>query len=472
MDTATLTQCFGQLQTQAQANLYVPVQQRIECLQALKCLLQDEADAVVEAVNRDFSWRAPKETALLELLPSIRAIDFCIKHCLSWSKPRKRKVGWLFQPAVAHLFPQPLGVVGIMVPWNYPVYLAIVPAAYAIAAGNQVLLKMSEASPALGSLLAEKMTPFSKRYHPSIQIINGDVNISKAFASLPFDHLLFTGSTAIGKQIMAAASTNLTPLTLELGGKSPAVISKTVRMNYVSRLFMGKCFNAGQTCVAPDYILVHHTLVAQVQQQALSFFRQSYPGNTADENYTGIVSEAHFARLQALLADAKAQGAELISLGERDPQERKIPLTLVCKVKPEMKIMQEEIFGPLLPLVAYEDFAEVIEFINERPKPLAVYYFGESKKEQARLQYETLSGALTINDSVTHVAIDDLPFGGVGASGMGCYHGQEGFDTFSQLKPIVKQGKFVSMSWLYPPYGRLLNLVLAVLAGIKLTHKK
>ena len=283
----------------------------------------------------------------------------------------------------------------------------------------------------------------------------------------PFNHLLFTGSTQVGKQVMKAAGDNLTPITLELGGKSPAVLSKTMNSKYFSRLFMGKMFNAGQTCIAPDYLLVPDHWPDIVEAEFQEFLQIHYPELINNQNYSNIISEKHKQRILDLVKDAQDKGARVVEFGELKEDSFKLPLYLIFNVTPDMAVMNEELFGPILPVLTYTTFREAIDYINSGPNPLAIYYFGKDKEEMHQIQLHTLSGALLINDTVVHAGIDDLPFGGVGASGMGHYHGQEGFDTFSKLKPIMFQRRFSPMFLMYPPYGKLLHFILHVLGGIK-----
>jgi len=363
------------------------------------------------------------------------------------------------------LLPQPLGVVGIMVPWNYPVYLLFVPLAFAIAAGNQVLIKCSELTPSVGGLILQLISEISV-LNDDISIINGDINCAKAFAALPFGHLLFTGSTAVGKQVMAAASQNLTPVTLELGGKSPAIIAESANKVYLKRLFMGKLFNAGQTCVAPDYWLVDAKFSASLEGLLRDFLNVHYPSLMTNPDYSHIISDEHKSRLIYLLDDARKKGAVIIQFGDISPISRKFPVCLLLNVNKTMQVMQEEIFGPLIPVTYYQNFADALDIIDQFPSPLALYYFGKDEQQINYLQYKVSAGAFVVNDTLTHVGLDDLPFGGVGQSGMGRYHGEEGFNTFSLLKPIFMQKKLAPISWFYPPYGKLMHFFIRYFAGI------
>ncbi|BCA95326.1 aldehyde dehydrogenase [Legionella antarctica] len=461
---------FKALQKEQQINSYPSYVERKRLLLALKKTLQKDACSLAEAISKDFTYRAAQETLFLEIFPTIKAINFCLKKLKLWMKKRSRNVSWMLAPARAYLLPQPLGIVGIMVPWNYPVYLALVPAVYALSAGNRVMIKMSELSPHTARALQSIIHSCSLEH--SIQVIDGDVNVSRQFASLPFGHLFFTGSTSVGKSVMSTASKHLTPITLELGGKSPALLTSSMKIKYFKRLFMGKLYNAGQTCIAPDYLLIPKCWEEKVAEEFKKFIQIHYPDLMSNEHYSSIISEKHKQRLLALIQDARNKGADVVEFGKLDPANNKLPFFLLFGVTHEMKVMQEEIFGPILPVICYESVKEAVEYINSYPNPLALYYFGEDDKEIRYIQTQTLSGALTINDTIMHIAVDDLPFGGVGMSGMGEYHGQEGFDTFSKLKPVFVQSRYSTVSWFYPPYGRLLNMLLAIVGGIKIKKNR
>ncbi|WP_242604379.1 aldehyde dehydrogenase family protein [Legionella gresilensis] len=445
---------------------YLPLATRLNNLRLLKKLLQHHALGLAEAVNKDYTHRVRDETLLLEVFPTINAINYCLKHLKKWVKPRKRKIDWYFGTGKAYIIAQPIGVVGIITPWNYPIFLSMVPLAYALAAGNQIMIKMSEFTPHVGQKLQEliKLIPGLNDY---VSLHNGDVAYAEKFISLPFAHLLFTGSTTIGKKIMAAASKNLTPVTLELGGKSPTIISSSASARFLNRIFMGKLFNAGQTCLAPDFLLIARKWENDIERLAKEFIQRHYLNMRDNRYYSNIISNKHRERLLSLLEDARVKGGKIVPLGDLKENERSLPLYLVFNANSTMQLMKEEIFGPLLPIIVYDEFKEAVDFILTLSNPLAIYYFGNNNLEINQLQYKTLSGALAINDTVMQAAIDDLPFGGVGQSGIGRYHGQEGFDTFSNLKPIFKQGRLSSITLFYPPYGKLLYYFLKLWAGIR-----
>jgi coniferyl-aldehyde dehydrogenase len=456
---------FKQLQIEYETNSYPTLQERKRILLDLKKGLQSYAYVFVESVNKDFTQRSEVDTLFCDVFPTIKAINFCLAKIKYWMKNRKRDVSWQFMPAYAYLAPQPLGVVGIMVPWNYPIMLSLIPAVYAIAAGNRVMIKMSELSIHTGLVLQELIRTLGLSHY--IDVINsGDVAVSKQFAELPFGHLMFTGSTKVGRQVMQAASLNLTPVTLELGGKSPVLITTSMNLNYFKRVFMGKMLNAAQTCIAPDYLLVPSGWSDRIENEFKKFIAVHYPDLMNSNSYSSIISKSHKQRLLNLLDDARDKGARVVAFGDLNEDDCKMPVYLLFNVTSDMRVMQEELFGPILPVLTYNTFTEAMAYINSMPNPLALYYFGEDKAEIKLLQTQTLSGALLINDTVIHVAVDDLPFGGVGASGMGHYHGREGFDAFSKLKPIMVQRRLSPMVLLYPPYGKLMRLVLSWFGGI------
>jgi coniferyl-aldehyde dehydrogenase len=433
------------------ANPMPPVAQRQQWLKALRELLSAQRQALIDAISQDFSHRSADETLLAELMPSLHGIHYASRHLNGWMKPSRRKVGLAFQPASAKVVYQPLGVVGVIVPWNYPLYLAIGPLVGALAAGNRVMLKLSESTPATGLLLKELLG----RIFPEdlVGVVLGEADIGVAFSRLRFDHLLFTGATSIGKHVMRAAAENLTPVTLELGGKSPAIVSRDVPLkDAAERIAFGKTLNAGQTCVAPDYVLVPEDRVGAFVEAYRQAVRGFYPTLADNPDYTAIINERQLARLSGYISDATSKGALLIPLFDQG-QQRRMNHSLLLNVSDEMVVMQDEIFGPLLPIVPYTDLDQAFAYINQRPRPLALYYFGYDKREQNRVLHETHSGGVCLNDTLLHVAQDDMPFGGIGASGMGHYHGHEGFLTFSKAKGVLTKQRFNAAKLVYPPYG-------------------
>jgi coniferyl-aldehyde dehydrogenase len=434
------------------ANPMPPAAQRQQWLKALRDLLSNERQALIDAISQDFSHRSADETLLAELMPSLHGIHYASRHLKGWMKASKRKVGIAFQPAAAKVIYQPLGVVGVIVPWNYPLYLAIGPLVGALSAGNRVMLKLSESTPATGLLLKELLG----RIFPQdlVCVVLGEADIGVAFSRLRFDHLLFTGATSIGKHVMRAAAENLTPVTLELGGKSPAIVSRDVPLkDAAERIAFGKTLNAGQTCVAPDYVLVPEDRVGAFVEAYRQAVRGFYPTLTDNADYTAIINDRQLARLNGYISDATSKGALLIPLFDKG-QGRRMSHSLLLNVSNDMIVMQDEIFGPLLPIVPYKDLDQAFAYINERPRPLALYYFGYDKREQHRVLHETHSGGVCLNDTLLHVAQDDMPFGGIGASGMGHYHGHEGFLTFSKAKSVLIKQRFNAAKLIYPPYGK------------------
>ncbi|MGY2289209.1 coniferyl aldehyde dehydrogenase [Pseudomonas sp. SDO528_S397] len=443
------------------ANPMPPAAQRQAWLKALHDLLSQERQALIDAISRDFSHRSADETLFAELMPSLHGIHYASKHLKRWMKPSRRTVGIAFQPASANVIYQPLGVVGVIVPWNYPLYLAIGPLVGALAAGNRVMLKLSESTPATGQLLK---TLLAKIFPEDLVcVVLGDAQVGIAFSGLPFDHVLFTGATSIGKQVMRAAAEHLTPVTLELGGKSPAIVSADVPLQHAAeRIAFGKTLNAGQTCVAPDYVLVPQERVEAFVEAYTQAVRRFYPTLADNPDYTAIINDRHLARLNHYLKDATDKGATLIPLYAQG-QDRRMGHSLLLNVSDEMIVMQDEIFGPVLPVVPYRDLDQALAYINARPRPLALYYFGYNKAEQDRVLHHTHSGGVCLNDTLLHVAQDDLPFGGVGPSGMGHYHGHEGFLTFSKAKGVLVKQRFNASRLIYPPYGKPLQKLIQAL---------
>ena len=450
-----LERLFALQRTAFAANPMPTHDQRSQWLRVLYDLLCAEQQALIEAISSDFSNRSADETLLAELMPSLFGIKDARKHLKAWMKPSRRNVGIAFQPASAKVVYQPLGVVGIIVPWNYPLFLAVGPMIGALAAGNRVMLKLSESTPATGELLKRLLAQTFPE--DLVAVVLGEADVGIAFSSLPFDHLLFTGATSVGKHVMRAAAQNLTPVTLELGGKSPAIVSHDVPLNDAAeRIAFGKALNAGQTCVAPDYVLVPEDRVTDFVEAYTSAVLGFYPTLADNPDYTAIINQRQLARLNHYLADAASKGARVISLYESG-QQRRMPFSLLLDVSDDMLVMQDEIFGPLLPIVPYTRIDEAFAYINKRPRPLALYYFGYNKMEQQRVLEQTHSGGVCLNDTLLHVAQDDLPFGGIGPSGMGHYHGREGFMTFSKAKGVLTKQRFNAARLIYPPYGKVLQ---------------
>lgn len=462
--SATRTDLERMFDTQRQAFAANPMpiaSQRLQWLDSLRRLLSEERQCLIDAISADFSHRSADETLLAELMPSLHNIHYARRHLKKWMRASRRNVGLAFQPASAKVMYQPLGVVGIIVPWNYPLYLAIGPLVGALSAGNRVMLKLSESTPATGALLK---TLLAKVFPEDlVAVVLGEADVGIAFSGLPFDHLLFTGATSIGRHVMRAAAENLTPLTLELGGKSPAIVSHDAPIAHAAeRIAFGKTLNAGQTCVAPDYVLVPENRVDEFVEAYRQAVNRFYPTLTDNPDYTAIISARQLTRLNGYLDDASNKGARIISLYEQG-QGRRMPFSLLLDVSDDMLVMQDEIFGPLLPIVPYQRIEQAFDYINQRPRPLALYYFGYSKAEQQRVLEQTHSGGVCLNDTLLHVAQDDLPFGGIGASGMGQYHGHEGFLTFSKAKGVFIKQRFNAARVIYPPYGKAIQKLIYML---------
>jgi coniferyl-aldehyde dehydrogenase len=438
---------------------------RAKRLRAMEVMLRDHRDEIAEAINADFGCRPREETDLLEIFPSLSAIRHALGKGRGWMKPRRSLADLLFLPGRNELRPQPLGVIGIIVPWNYPLYLAIGPLVDALVAGNRAMVKMSEFTPRFSALFAELV---GKHFDADeITVVNGDADVAQAFSALPFDHLLFTGSTAVGRHVMRAASANLTPVTLELGGKSPAIIGPGARFEHaVERIMFGKLVNAGQTCIAPDYVLLPRARMTDFIDVAERVVASMYPQLAQGAQYASIVSDRQYRRLTALRDDALADGAKVHRLGDAadDCATRLLSPQLLSDVTDEMRIMREEIFGPLLPLVPYDGLENAVAYVAERAHPLALYLFEEDRRLIDSVLSRTAAGGVSVNDTLYHIAQHGLPFGGVGASGMGGYHGEAGFRTFSHMKPVFRQARFNGAGLLNPPYGarfkRMLKLML------------
>lgn len=436
---------------------------RRERLRALRHAMIRRRDEVAEAAHADFGARSKHETWIAEIATTAGAVRHMERHLPVWVRPERRRVSSTMWFARAEVRRQPLGVVGVIAPWNYPFHLAVLPVATAVAAGNRVMLKPSELTPATGELLRSLLR--EALGDDVVTVHTGGVDVGRAFASLPFDHLLYTGSTAVGREVMKAAAENLTPVTLELGGKSPALLLRGFDVaRFADRVVYGKLLNAGQTCIAPDYALIPRGLEQAVIEAVRAEVARRYPTLADNPDYTSIVHARHRRRLEGLLEDAVAKGARTVELnpaGERfDSAGTKLAPRLVLDVTDEMRIMQEEIFGPFLPLVPYDDLDDALAYVNARPRPLALYVFDDDRQRVDHVLAHTVAGGTVVNDTMIHAAFDDLPFGGVGASGMGAYHGREGFETFTHARAVVRQSRINGMRLLDPPYGRRVEAVL------------
>lgn len=445
------------------------IDQRLRQLKSLERSLLSNRQRIVDALMDDFGYRCPEESRLAEISGSVIHIQYACKHLANWMRPQRRGTSMWFLPAQNSIQAQPLGVVGIMSPWNYPINLAVVPLASALAAGNRAMIKMSEFTPQSNEVLSQILAEEFDR--SEVAIFSGNAEQAAHFSQLPFNHLLFTGSTGVGRRVMAAAAKNLTPLTLELGGKSPVIVSKSYSIEEAAkRILWGKQFNAGQTCVAPDYVLLPKGETENFRIWMARKFKDMHPFGVESPDYSAVINERNLSRLTALLDDARSKGAQLASLDPsfKSGNARKMAPTLVINPPSDCKIMQEEIFGPLLPVLEMESFDDCLEYINLGDRPLALYYFGHSEREKETLLKHTHSGTVSINEVMAQYLQTSLPFGGVGASGFGRYHGREGFETFSHMKPIFQQrsiGRFTGLKLLHPPYGPISKKLIEMMGG-------
>ncbi|MDO8718437.1 MAG: coniferyl aldehyde dehydrogenase [Polaromonas sp.] len=437
----------------------VPLAVRRHRLLRMRALLNAHGGALAQAVKADFGVRSPELTEIADLFVLRTLLSSTLKHLPRWMKPVKVRTPLYLQPAHACVQRQPLGVVGVVSPWNYPVQLALAPVITALGAGNRVMLKPSELTPRTSALLAQLLAAsFSS---DELYVVQGDGAVAAEFASLPFDHLFFTGSTAVGRKVAAAAAANLTPTTLELGGKSPCIIDASCNMaDAALKIAHGKLLNAGQTCVAPDYVLLPRGREAEFETAFAAAVKQLFPRIAGNPDYASIQNDRYFARLQEALLEARAGGATItvidpqgVSPASNDPVTRQMAPVLVYGARPGMRLMEEEIFGPVLPVLPYDTLDQAIGYINARPRPLALYWFGADSAARDQVLARTVSGGVTVNDTLMHIAHENLPFGGVGDSGWGSYHGEAGFLRLTQQKPVLVQSTWARGDLLYPPYG-------------------
>lgn len=425
-------------------------------------LLQTHQQKLVDAMSADFGHRSEHQSLFTDIAGSVGPLRHAQANLASWMKPEKRKAGPFplnLLGAKARVEYQPLGVVGVISPWNFPVNLTFTPLAGILAAGNRCMIKPSEYTPATSEVMAEV---FSSAFDElEIAVVTGGPQSGADFSGLPFDHLLFTGATSIARHVMRAASDNLVPVTLELGGKSPVVVSRSADVQKTADAIMtGKMLNAGQICLAPDYVFVPEEKMDEFVDSAGKSVARMYPTLLENDDYTSVINQRHFDRLNGYIEEAKEKGAKVVELNPADEDFRqqphyKIPPTLVIDPDDKLQVMQDEIFGPVLPIKGYSDVSETIDYVNHNPRPLGLYYFGSDDSEEQRVLTHTTSGGVTVNDVVMHVAQEDLPFGGVGPSGMGSYHGHDGFKTFSHAKAVFTQSKLnvAELAGLRPPYG-------------------
>ena len=461
LDTQNLDALIELQRSQFRAEGEVTYATRIDRLKRLKALIVENKKEFAETTKREFGGARSYEFSLFsEFAGKVEGIDYSMKHLKEWMKPEKRKtnkpMNFLGGKSQVRHFPK--GVVGIISPWNLPFGLTVAPLTSALAAGNRALLKPSEFVPETAALFAEVVPKYFS--DDEVAVVTGGAEISQRFAELPFDHLLFTGSTNVGAKVMQSASKNLVPVTLELGGKSPVIIGRSAKLDLAgTRLTFGKLLNGGQLCLSPDYVVVPHELEEQLIARVVQEVQSMYPNITENEDYAGVINERHFARLQNYIDDAVAKGAKLTIVGadktRASKDNRRMPLHILQNVNEDMLVMHEEIFGPILPVMTYSDVAEVPDMIEPRRNPLAMYYFGKDKPEQEYLLSHVQSGGVCINDITLHYVQEDLPFGGVGASGMGAYHGPEGFRTLSHARAIYSQTMIdvLPIIGARPPFG-------------------
>ena len=433
---------------------------RREQLKRLKAALLTHKDALAAAESRDFGGHSLDEVMISEILPLIAEIDHAIRRVESWMRPSRRRVGIAFLPSSASVVHQPLGVVGVIAPWNYPVLLSIGPLVNLVAAGNRAMIRMSECTPATAHAVRAMLADVFAV--DEVAVVSDDAGeLAEAFGGLRFDHLVFTGSGTVGRAVMRAAADQLVPVTLELGGKSPVIIGEDAAIPAAAeRICWGKSLKSGQSCTAPDYVLCPRARLDEFAAAYRVCYQRMFPTLKGNPDNTSIINERHYRRLLNLLEDAKSQGARLVQINpgpENLAATRQLPLVLVLDATERMKIMQQEIFGPILPILPYDRVEEAIDYVNGRPRPLALYVFSDDADFKRRVLLNTHSGAICFNDTMTQAGVSDLPFGGVGESGMGRYHGYPGFLTFSNARAVFTKGRFNSGRLMYAPYGRLLQ---------------
>ena len=463
-DPMPLRQAFERMRSAYHGEMAPTLAARRDRLARVAQMTRRHARDIIAAISADFGHRSPHETLIADLLAVDESIKHARRHLSGWMRPQRIATGLKYRPGYNRLIAQPLGVVGVVAPWNYPYQLSMLPAVAALAAGNRVMIKPSELAPRTALLMARIVR--ESFAEDELAVFPGNADVGKAFVELPFDHLFFTGSTAVGRIVAQAAAKYLTPVTLELGGKSPVIVDADSAFDSIApKIAIGKLFNAGQTCIAPDYALVPRARTEEFAGAMTRAIGKLYPTLAGNRDYTSIVNERHYARLVTLLADAKSRGARIVLVnpaGEAlNPSARKLPPALIHDASDEMAVMRNEIFGPLLPVVAYDSLDDAIDYVNRHDRPLALYWFGDNAARRDRVLRGTIAGGVTVNGCLTHFAQEAQPFGGVGASGSGSYHGVYGFRAFSKEKPVYYQGRLGIMPLLLPPYGKLLDRVLA-----------
>ncbi|HEY4091306.1 MAG TPA: coniferyl aldehyde dehydrogenase [Luteibacter sp.] len=439
---------------------------RIDRLDRAIGALVDHASDIADALSDDFGHRSRQGSLVSDVAASIEPLKHAKHHVRAWMRRDYRGVSpapLALLGARAWVDYQPKGVVGVIAPWNFPFNLTFAPLAGILAAGNRAMIKPSEFTPTSSALMQAMV---AKAFDASeVAVVTGDQGVGEAFAALPFDHLLFTGATSVARHVMRAAAENLVPITLELGGKSPAIIGRDADLDLAARrLLFGKTLNAGQICVAPDYALVPKASVDAFAEALARNVARMFPTLRGNPDYTSIINDRHKARLEALLEDARAKGATVRELNPTNESldSRRMAPTLVLNATEDMAVVREEIFGPILPMVSYGRLDDAIAYVNDRPRPLSLYYFGNGRADQEHVLANIVAGGVTLNDTVVHLTQDNLPFGGIGPSGMGAYHGFDGFRTFSHARSVYRQSRFDITAMLRPPYGKAIERILSL----------
>ena len=458
---------FDRMHAASRTGIHPNADARRATLMRLDRAIRARQDEIAAAISADFGNRPPQETALGEIIPALAAIKHARANLGRWMAPQRRHVGLTYQPGSAYVQHQPLGVIGIIAPWNYPFLLTVSPMIDALAAGNRVMLKPSELTPSFAAFLGRFV---SDLFDPlEVCVIQGDVEVAQQFSGLAFDHLLFTGSTAVGRHVMRAAAENLTPVTLELGGKSPAILCPDYDVARAARtIAFGKLINAGQTCIASDYVLAPAGREQAFADALMAVARKMYPKVASNADYTTVINPRHHQRLVAAIAEAEAGGARVMRHEEPGAAaERRIGPTVVLNAPEGCSLLRDEIFGPVLPVVSYASIDDAIAYVNARPRPLALYCFTQNAQDRDRVLSRTVSGGATVNGTLMHILQDDLPFGGIGPSGMGAYHGRDGFMRFTHARAVYQPGKLNAFEKFAPPYGALSRIAIRFLTGRK-----
>tara|TARA_B100000524_G_C23647869_1_gene369130 strand:+ start:374 stop:1828 length:1455 start_codon:yes stop_codon:yes gene_type:complete len=469
MSTETLQEMENILKLQKKLHIEegpASIELRKDRLNRCIAMLKEYNEEILDALQKDFGNRDPKASFFSEIVSTIGVLEHALKNIDKWTKDEKRpsnvnqpffiRLMMGFLGSKSYIKYQPLGTVGVISPWNFPVNLVLAPLAGIFAAGNRTMIKPSELTPATSEITKKMFEAYFDKSEAAV--FTGDAEVGAAFSALPFDHLLFTGGTQIGKKVMKAASENLVPVTLELGGKSPVIVDEDANLSEVAKKVMrGKTMNAGQICLAPDYLMLPKGKSKEFANASSEVIGEMFEDLKYNEDYTSVINERHYERINELVADAKEKGAEVLEINPADEdfeqQElHKIPPTLVLNPTDDMKIMQEEIFGPVLPVKEYDDFNETVSYVNSKERPLGLYLFSKDKDKEKKVLENTTSGGVTLNDVIWHIGQEELPFGGVGPSGTGSYHGHDGFKEFSHAKAVYKQFSADLMAQMMPPY--------------------